>query len=79
MQTRTSDAGAPPVARSRLLNDLIPIVKVCEQLGVTRFTLRGYQRDPVLGFPKSVKLGRNTYISEAALKRWLTAQTGCVE
>lgn len=63
------DKGTP----SDLLAGLVPVTVICQQLGVNRHSLRAYE---AIGFPPRVKIGRVSYYSAAAVRRWVAARAG---
>jgi predicted DNA-binding transcriptional regulator AlpA len=52
----------------------LPDPKVCERYGITSMTLWRWDHDPLVNFPKPIRIKRRKYRDEAELVEWERSQ-----
>ncbi|MBN9053123.1 MAG: DNA-binding protein [Rhizobiales bacterium] len=49
---------------------------VCRRYGISRWTLRNWQRDDDIGFPKPIVIGRRHYFDDTEVLKWELRRAG---
>ena len=76
MELQSRNASAPGFNPEALLDGLIEANRLAEVLRIRRQTLNSMARNAVGGFPPEFKIGRRTFYNLAAVRNWISIQTG---